>query len=301
MSPEELQNQIQILSDKVQELETWRTEKMLQQISYPLDVQSLAPLDKFYPRIHDVPVANVLSKNMGIGNTTIVDALIPTTGNKVYKSVITVGQENFNNQGNKESSKNSQLILENDDDNAALNSFYYGYRKPIYVPATGTTISVTSTGNTMSDSGKNWVVNELAGAHIDIYDNSGALQFTRQIASNTSNQVTIDGTWPATVSGGTYFIFMPIFLGAADYPWRQIYAGGTDVSSGGDGTVRRAIRIGYGSSSGEGNIGIFYGTSTPESVVTANIGSLFLRVDGSTSTTLYVKTTGTGNTGWTPK
>ena len=43
------------------------------------------------------------------------------------------------------------------------------------------------------------------------------------------------------------------------------------------------------------------GAGTPEAAVTAPIGSLFLRTDGSTSTTLYVKTSGTGNTGWTAK
>lgn len=43
------------------------------------------------------------------------------------------------------------------------------------------------------------------------------------------------------------------------------------------------------------------GTGSPEGVVTAPQGSLFLRTDGSTSTTLYVKTSGSGNTGWTAK
>ena len=43
------------------------------------------------------------------------------------------------------------------------------------------------------------------------------------------------------------------------------------------------------------------GTGTPEGSVTAPVGSLYLRTDGSTSTTLYVKTSGTGNTGWTAK
>ena len=43
------------------------------------------------------------------------------------------------------------------------------------------------------------------------------------------------------------------------------------------------------------------GSGTPESAVTAPIGTLYLRTDGSTSTTLYVKTSGTGNTGWTAK
>lgn len=43
------------------------------------------------------------------------------------------------------------------------------------------------------------------------------------------------------------------------------------------------------------------GSGTPEGAVTARVGSLYLRTDGSTSTTLYVKTSGTGNTGWTAK
>jgi hypothetical protein len=46
---------------------------------------------------------------------------------------------------------------------------------------------------------------------------------------------------------------------------------------------------------------IFAGSGSPEGVVTAVIGSLYLNTAGSTSTTLYVKTSGTGNTGWTAK
>jgi hypothetical protein len=46
---------------------------------------------------------------------------------------------------------------------------------------------------------------------------------------------------------------------------------------------------------------ISQGTGTPEGVVTAPMGSLFLRTDGGASTTLYVKTSGAGNTGWTAK
>jgi len=43
------------------------------------------------------------------------------------------------------------------------------------------------------------------------------------------------------------------------------------------------------------------GAGSPEGVVTAPIGSLYSNTTGSTSTTLYVKTSGTGNTGWTAK
>jgi hypothetical protein len=40
------------------------------------------------------------------------------------------------------------------------------------------------------------------------------------------------------------------------------------------------------------------GTNTPEGAVTAPIGSLFQRTNGSTGTSLYIKESGTGNTGW---
>ncbi|MBX3563403.1 MAG: hypothetical protein KF730_02385 [Sphingomonas sp.] len=43
------------------------------------------------------------------------------------------------------------------------------------------------------------------------------------------------------------------------------------------------------------------GSGTPEGAVIAPIGSLFTRSDGGTGTTLYVKESGTGNTGWVPK
>lgn len=46
---------------------------------------------------------------------------------------------------------------------------------------------------------------------------------------------------------------------------------------------------------------IYQGTGTPEGVVTAPITSMYLNLAGGASTTLYVKTSGTGNTGWTAK
>lgn len=52
--------------------------------------------------------------------------------------------------------------------------------------------------------------------------------------------------------------------------------------------------------SGSGGATITAGTGSPESAVTANVGSLFLRTDGGEDTTLYVKESGTGNTGWVP-
>ena len=46
---------------------------------------------------------------------------------------------------------------------------------------------------------------------------------------------------------------------------------------------------------------IMAGTGTPEGSKNAPVGSIFLRIDGGASTTLYVKQSGTGNTGWVGK
>ena len=43
------------------------------------------------------------------------------------------------------------------------------------------------------------------------------------------------------------------------------------------------------------------GTGSPESVLTAPVGSMWTRTDGGAGTTLYVKETGAGNTGWAAK
>jgi hypothetical protein len=43
------------------------------------------------------------------------------------------------------------------------------------------------------------------------------------------------------------------------------------------------------------------GSGSPEGVVTAPVGTLYLRDDGGAGTTLYVKESGTGNTGWIAK
>jgi hypothetical protein len=52
-----------------------------------------------------------------------------------------------------------------------------------------------------------------------------------------------------------------------------------------------------------GNGGVLWrcGAGTPEGAVTAPVGSLFTRTDGGPLSTLYVKESGTGNTGWVGK
>lgn len=49
------------------------------------------------------------------------------------------------------------------------------------------------------------------------------------------------------------------------------------------------------------NSRVISGSGSPETVVTAPVGTLYLRQDGGASTTLYIKESGSGNTGWIAK
>jgi hypothetical protein len=50
-----------------------------------------------------------------------------------------------------------------------------------------------------------------------------------------------------------------------------------------------------------GAASVLAGTGSPEGVVTAPVGSLYLRSDGGAATTLYVKESGAGAVGWIGK
>ena len=76
----------------------------------------------------------------------------------------------------------------------------------------------------------------------------------------------------------------------------------------GDGLMYSAARayaeqgLRWATSSGTLNDrGLFNGTGSPEGVVTAEPGSLYCNSSGGASTTLYVKQSGSGNTGWVAK
>ncbi len=299
MDTQKLQQQIDELTKKVKQLEDsrWIMPVKLSQI----EKKTLSN----WLMVKEIVANNTIASTIGYGAVTGYSAISGTSSD--YQIILSAGQELTSSNLGPDTSLNTQVYIDNVNTTGSTNSFMYGLRKPIYKNRSGSTVTTTSAGNTLTDSNKNWATNELADAMVSVSDSSGIHQYTRQIASNTATVITIDGTWPSTVTGGTYVVFMPMQFGASQYPWRQLYTGGTDVSSGGTGTVRRAIRIGYGTSgdgsstAGTDTIGIFYGTSSPEGVVAANVGSLFLRTDGGATTTLYVKTSGIENTGWTAK
>lgn len=49
-------------------------------------------------------------------------------------------------------------------------------------------------------------------------------------------------------------------------------------------------------------LGIYAGTGSPNTVVTASVGAIYRRLDGGAATSIYIKESGTAtNTGWVAK
>jgi len=66
--------------------------------------------------------------------------------------------------------------------------------------------------------------------------------------------------------------------------------------------LNRMLRELYSLVSGDGaTVRVYFGYGSPESVVSAGIGSIYMRKDGGASTSIYVKESGTGATGWVAK
>lgn len=136
--------------------------------------------------------------------------------------------------------------------NTAKQSFLTMFRTPVVSSLEGTSISTTLGGNTVTIAGYGFTTDELKDALIVIFNSSGALVETQTIASNTATVITITGTWVATTTGGTFFIYMPVFLGSSDYIFQRFY-----TQEGTDG----GIRFGVGPTAG-GQNGLLYMDAT---------------------------------------
>lgn len=70
----------------------------------------------------------------------------------------------------------------------------------------------------------------------------------------------------------------------------------------GIGELNRMLQFLHDVVAGDGELRrVFSGSGSPEGVVSAGIGSLYMRTDGGASTSIYVKESGTAATGWVAK
>lgn len=156
--------------------------------------------------------------------------------------------DGVSDSGLTDSIKNTtQLTIEHQPltNGSSNNTFYYGYRSPLYASGVTNGGKIVSGGTTLTQSKFEWETNELDGAFVLVKDSANSTFDVYEIASNTSTVITITGgTWTFSSANAEFVIFVPVYLGSADFPWRRIYT--TDGSGGG-------IRFGMGDTNGGQN------------------------------------------------
>jgi hypothetical protein len=176
-------------------------------------------------------------------------------------------------------SKNAQLTIEKTGDGAETtpNTFFYGFHNINKVDCSHKVLNITSGQTVFTDSDLD--LNDgidRTGFYILFYlknpitvNGVAETLFSYQIASNTSNSVTITSGITVTGQLTQYKVLAPIYLGSADYPWTRIY---TTMGVGG------GIRFGIGQTN-NGQNGLLYTDGTQV---------YFRDINGSVRTIRYV-------------
>ena len=172
-------------------------------------------------------------------------------------------------------------------------------------------------GTAASGSGSGLYINQSASDRRMTFTGSSSIDVVLNSTGATGQALTINGSGGAVSFGASGTTNQSLAWSGGTGTDRRLQLGGNSIqvslNSNGTSYQNLAIQasggdliVGSSSSSGirfraSGGAAIFSGTGTPEAAVTAPIGSLFLRTDGGAGTTLYVKESGAGNTGWVGK
>jgi hypothetical protein len=81
----------------------------------------------------------------------------------------------------------------------------------------------------------------------------------------------------------------------------RVGSGLARITGSGDEAIQYTSAAGFWFGAGQTGVSWTKGSGSPEGVITAPVGSIYSNTSGGASTTLYVKTSGSGNTGWTAK
>lgn len=165
-------------------------------------------------------------------------------------------------------SQNAQLTIEHipSTNGSTNNTFMYGLRSPI---VTGTDGQISSGGTTLTTEEFKFDTNALAGAFISVENPDDEADIEGfEIASNTQDTITITGgSWGfSSRNNAVYNVFVPIYFGAAQFPWRRLY---TLQGNGG------GVRFGLGATAG-GQNGLLYMNDDGDIVWRNPSGSLFV-------------------------
>jgi hypothetical protein len=166
---------------------------------------------------------------------------------------------------------------------------------------TFTVINVSTGTLTVKDGSGSTVLAVLAGKRVD---------FTARATSTTAGTWdAMDGTLSLVPDGGNGHVWDTAVAYTSGHPYKW-NSGGVNLANldqDGSLTLKGAAVLGNGQLWALGtahmtNGAIFTtGTGSPEGSVTANVSSIYLRSDGGAGTTLYVKESGSGPTGWVGK
>lgn len=153
-----------------------------------------------------------------------------------------------------------------------------------------------------SSGAERWAIrrNSSVGSDLEVYNyGTGKVQLALDYSSDaitTAGDVTVGGDIELG-SGG------PTITGSSDDVVFKNGSAFTKMTIPGTGNVSitQGLQVGGDIELGSGGPIWTSGTGTPESAVTAPVGSIYSRTDGGAGTSMYVKESGTGNTGWVAK
>jgi hypothetical protein len=145
-----------------------------------------------------------------------------------------------------------------------------------------------------------------AGAGRTITADAGAVQI-QSSAANNNNILELSKTPAGAQSGSGLSVTMGANATGAAIAITQSGSGNAITVGGDVGLARASAGVlvitdgttGYGKLGLASSVTVSASSGTPEGSLTASVGSLYLRTNGGSGTSLYVKESGVGNTGWT--
>lgn len=219
--------------------------------------------------------SNELLGSLGIGMTPDRPFALSTAGNPLaagQASFLIVGDANKERLEMRASGGSDPIYQGKRASNTAAS--------PTATSATTTLVALGGSGH----DGTDWVsANKGLVSVISSEAWSGTAQGCRIVFGTTQNTTTTRVDRWEVASGGSF---------------RPMTDNTFDLGSASQRVASTYSRLVY---FGAGTTFLTSGSGTPEGVVVAPVGSLFTRTDGGATTTLYVKTSGSGNTGWTAK
>jgi hypothetical protein len=230
----------------------------------------------------------------GVSNIQILNGDIEQANEKYYLNgngnavgLITSSGNTFAGlQGGYKDSTTSWQSCSFIDEYTAYGPRYFSALTRSTTTATGTTVQ-----NHMLNNGD---ICEIVGASDANFNGfktvtvTGAKTFTYTVANTGATDGYVSGSYVAPNWTGNGASWYP--LGTTSF-WRNVAGSRWNIDS------VNLTNILYFNN----NNFIYSGLNSPEGVIEAPVGSLWLRTNGGAGTTLYIKESGTGNTGWVGK